>query len=98
MEVSETAKAIITLLNNADDLILISNKRAEAKDVVRASVVYAKNNDFPLPDERIHSFYDVLLDSPPRVLSSLLREISFDVIDNDKKIAKAQKAKQILKS
>lgn len=79
-DVVSTAKSIIVLLNNINDLITISNKRREAKDVMRAMVVYADSNAFPIPQEKVNVFYSKLIDSRPNALSELVRSIATDVI------------------
>jgi len=85
MSLSATAISIITLLNNIDELIVISNKRTEAKDTMRAMKVYAENKNFSLPEEKIANFYAVLLDSRPYTLSSLLRDMAQEVVRIDSK-------------
>lgn len=79
-DIKSTAKSIVVLLNNMNDLIVISNQRKEAKDVMRAMVVYAKNNSFPIPEEKVNTFYSRLIDSRPLSLSDLIKSIASDVI------------------
>ena len=43
---SDTARSLITLLNNVNDLIVQSSNRTDAKEVMRALSVYAKNKSF----------------------------------------------------
>ena len=76
--------SILTLLNNINDLITISNKRKEASDVMNALTIYAKNLGYKLPQERIDSFHSVLLDSRPVTLSFLLHTIANDIITSYK--------------
>jgi len=82
---SPTAISIITLLNNMDELIVLSNNREGAKDAMRAMKVYADNKSFPLPEEKIYNFYAVLLDSRPYTLSSLLKDLAKEVVRIDSK-------------
>jgi len=82
---SPTAISIITLLNNIDELIVLSNNREGAKDTMRAMKVYADNKSFPLPEEKIFNFYAVLLDSRPYTLSSLLKDLAKEVVYIDLK-------------
>ncbi len=84
MEPSPDIKSIITLLNNADDLIVISSKRAEASDVMDAIKIFAKSHHVELPEDQIEDFYDLLYDSRPNTLSGLLRNIAHTLITQDK--------------
>jgi len=84
-KLSSTAVSLITLLNNMDELIVISNNRIGAKDTMRAMKVYAESKNFPLPEEKIQNFYAVLIDSRPYTLSSLLRDLAQDIIRIDSK-------------
>ena len=83
-KLSETAISLLTLLNNIEELIVKSNKRQDAKDVMRAFRIYAKDHNFSLPDEKIDSFNSVLLDSRPYTLSSIIHDIASDVINFDR--------------
>jgi hypothetical protein len=80
-EISPTTKSILTLINNAHDLIVVSNKRQEAKEVVQALRLYAKDKNFSLPEEKIDNFLAVLLDSRPNTLSYLLTDLAKTVVD-----------------
>jgi len=82
---SETARSIITLLNNANELIVQSSDRKDARDVMRAIRVYGANKGFPLPQDKIDNFYAVLLDARPFTLTSIIKDIAEDVIKIDKK-------------
>ena len=82
--ISPTAATIITLLNNIDELIVVSNKRKEASDVMRALTIYADNLNFGLPKDKINNFQAVLLDSRPMTLSYILQDIAASVIEKDK--------------
>ena len=84
MKISQTAKSILVFLNNINDLITISNNRTLALEVLRALIVFAKNNQFELPMNHIQNFQRVCLDSKANILSSILSEIANDVIDVDK--------------
>ena len=72
--------SIITLLNNINDLIVISNKRKEAADVMRALTIYAHNIGYKIPDDKIESFHAILLDSRPITLSYVIRNIANDIL------------------
>jgi hypothetical protein len=82
---SPTALSILTLLNNADDLITIANNRQNALDVMKAVKVYAHNKNFKLPTEKIDNFEAILLDARPFTLSSLIKDIANFVADTGKK-------------
>lgn len=81
--------SIITLLNNINDLIVVSNKRKEAADVMRALTIYAHNIGYKIPDDKISNFHSILLDSRPMTLSYVLRSIVSDILTGckGKKIA-----------
>jgi len=72
--------SIITLLNNINDLIVVSNKRKEAADVMRALTIYAHNIGYKIPDDKISNFHSILLDSRPMTLSYVLRSIVSDIL------------------
>ena len=80
-ELSSTTKSIITLLNNAHDLIVISNRRSDAAKVMKALKVFAKNKNYPLPDEKIDNFFAVLLDCRQNTLSYILTDIAKTVAE-----------------
>jgi len=81
---SQTAISILTLLNNVDELIRVSQDRQNAKEVMRCLVVYADTNSFPIPKNKINNFHRVCLDSRAETLSALIHNIAKDVIHNDK--------------
>ena len=83
--ISDTARQILTILNNINDLIVQSSDRENARDVMRALRVYAKNKNFPLPQDTIDNFYAVLIDAKPFTLTSIIKDIAEDVILIDKK-------------
>ena len=81
---SSTARFIITLLNNINDLIVQSSDRENAQDVMRAVRVYGKSNNFLLPQDKIDNFLAVLIDSKPFTLTSIIKDIAEDVVMIDK--------------
>jgi hypothetical protein len=81
---SSTARSLLSILNNINDLIVLSNNRQDSKDVMRALVVYAKNKNFDIPQDKIDSFYSILLDSRPITLSHLIMDIAQDIAHTDK--------------
>ena len=80
-EISPTTRSVLTLINNAHDLIVYSNKRKEAKDVVRALKAFARQELLSLPEEKIENFLCCLLDSRPNTLSYLLIDIAKTVVE-----------------
>lgn len=90
MELSPSASSIVTLLKNISELIVVSNKRQEAKDVMTATVVYASNNNIRIPKEKVDMFYAKLLDARPYTLSYLVMDIAKDVMIIDSKDKKAK--------
>lgn len=83
-QISPTATTLITLLNNINDLIVVSNKRKEASDVMKALSIYASNLNYKIPEEKINNFQSVLLDSRPITLSYILHDIAADIFQNGK--------------
>lgn len=77
---SSEIASIITLLNNINDLIVISNKRKEASDVMKALTIYAHNIGYKIPDDKIENFHAILLDSRPITLSYVIRNIASDIL------------------
>ena len=86
---SETAKFLVTLLNNAEELVALSNKRKEAEDVLKAFKIYAHGKGFPIPQDKVDNFSSILLDARPITLSYLLRSIAGDVMAADNKRRRA---------
>ena len=82
-QLSHTAKSILTILHNINELIL-HNYRKEATDVLRALKVYADNRSFGISEDKFQNFYSVVLDSRPKTLQSLVFDIAQDVIATDK--------------
>lgn len=80
-EISSTTKSVLTLINNAHDLIVVSQKRKEAGEVIRALRTYAKDKNYPLPEEKLDNFLSVLIDSRPNTLSYLLTDIAKTVVE-----------------
>jgi hypothetical protein len=81
---SPVASSILTLLNNIDELISISQDRESAQEVMRCMVVYAKDNNFVLPQKKIDNFYRICIDTKPNKLSSIIKDIAFDVAYTDR--------------
>ena len=80
---SSTAQAILTILNNINELIA-HNGRQDAVDVMKALKVYADNRNFLLPEDKVENFYAVVLDSRTQTLSSLVYDLARDVVATDK--------------
>lgn len=93
-ELPQSVRSILTLLNNINELITISSKRKEAKDVMDALVIYAKSKNVVLPEEKILTFYARLIDARPITLTLLIMEISKELIRAEKiKLAKEKSKK-----
>ena len=71
--------SIIALLNNINDLIVISNKRKEAAEVMKALAIYARNVGYKIPQEKIDNFHSILIDSRPITLSYVIHDIATDI-------------------
>lgn len=81
--ISAIASSLITLLHNINELVSISNKRQEARDVMKALRIYAHNSKFILPDttqSKIDHFNAVLLDSRPITITYLVQDIAQDIL------------------
>jgi len=82
-KLSAIALSLITLLNNVNELVSISNRRKEANDVMKAFRIYAKSSNFVLPEKtqsKIDHFHSVLLDSRPITVSYLVKDIAQDIV------------------
>jgi len=82
-KLSPIASSLITLLNNINDLVAISNRRQAANDVMKAFRIYAANSNFILPEEtqqKIDHFHAVLLDSRPITVTYLVKDIAQDIV------------------
>ena len=85
-QLSPTAKSILTLLNNVNDLIVESSDRTSARQAMQAIQIFARNKNFPIPIDKIQNFLEVLIDSRPYTLTSLIMDIASDVVSIDRKI------------
>ena len=85
---SDTASSIITLLHNANELIVKSSDRVSAKEVLQATKLYADNKKFAMPEEKIDNFMSILIDARPITLTTLLKDIAEDVLTADTKSRK----------
>jgi len=85
---SDTASSIITLLHNANELIVKSSDRVSAKEVLQATRIYAENKKFAMPEDKIDNFMSILIDARPITLTTLLKDIAEDVLTADTKSRK----------
>ncbi len=90
-KLSETATSILTLLNNANELIVKSSDRKSAREVIKAASIYAKGKGFPISQEKLDNFSAVLIDARPYTLTMLIKDIAEDVVASDIKKNKANK-------
>jgi len=84
-QVSSIASSILALLNNIDELIVKSNNRQDAKEVMRAMTIYAASKNYSLPNEKIENFYAILLDGRPMTLSFIIKDIARDIVMSERK-------------
>lgn len=84
-KLSDTATSILTLLNNANELIVKSSDRKSAREVMKAVSIYAKGKGLPISQEKIDNFSAVLIDARPYTLTMLIKDIAEDVILSDSK-------------
>jgi hypothetical protein len=82
-KLSETATSLVVILNNVRDLVTRSN-RQDAARVMKAFVVYAKNKNYDIPEEKVTTFLESILDRRPNTMISLVNEIAQDIIITDK--------------
>lgn len=87
-ELSQTAKSLITLLNNVNELVVDSSRRTAAKDVLKAMKIYAQNVRYSIPDELIDDLSDVMLDSRDITITYMIREIATKIAKDDLKQSK----------
>jgi len=80
MEYSDKAISILSLLNNAKDLVFHSD-RQNAQTVLNAVEIYAHKTGYPIADEKFENFSRVLLDSRQDTLTYLINEIAHDVLE-----------------
>lgn len=79
-KISDTAMSLLALLNNVDELLVKSNNRQDAKEVLRAFYIYASAKNFTVDYNKIEHFNLVLLDYPTHKLSNLVKDIAQDVM------------------
>jgi len=85
-ENSPTALKLLAILNNINELIVLSNDRQSARDVMKAFRVYASDKGFDISEDKIENFLAILIDSRPYTLSYLIQEIAKDVIAHDRNL------------
>ena len=95
-ELSPAVKSVLTLLNNVRELLIVSNKRQEAKDVMMATEIYAESKQIAVPKDKIQMFYCRLFDSRPLTLITLISDIGHQILSDEKaKLAKLNKKKKL---
>ena len=77
-------KSLLTLLNNVDELIMLSNNRKDAKEVMTAFAMYAQSKNIAYPVDKVEDFLYVLLDARPETLSFLIKDIAGDVLKSSR--------------
>jgi hypothetical protein len=80
----EVSTSILTLLNNIEELIVVSNDRQSADQVMKVIKIYADNNGYKLPDGKIDGFRAILLDSKPNTLASVIQDIAMDILASER--------------
>jgi len=84
-QTSPTALKLLAILNNINELIIKSNDRQSAKDVIKAFEIYAREKSFPIPKDKVQNFLAVLIDARPYTLASIIKDIAEDIILVDSK-------------
>jgi len=92
---SQTATSLLTILNNINELVTIANDKAKAKEVMKAFKIYADNKSFPVNEDKVDGFQNVLLDARPSTLSSILQDIASDIMSVERKRNQKKKPKLI---
>lgn len=94
-DVSATARELIALVENAATLATYHHKRDEAKDVLKAACIYAKERNFELPYSAIEDFMSVLYDARPESLQYLAYDIVSKILDIDYRKRKERSKQKI---
>lgn len=81
---SQEAKTILSLLNNCEELVTISNDRKRAADQIKALAIFARNKKFPMNETKIQNYLKVIIDSRAETLKYILMDIANDVVSVDK--------------
>ncbi len=81
---SDSLKSIFAILNNIDELIVKSQDRKNAKEVMSALTIFAKNKNIKVPEDKINNFHAILLDSRPYTLSYIIKDIASDILKNNR--------------
>jgi len=80
----QTFTSILSLLNNAKDLVFHSD-RQNANRVLSAVRIYARENGVPFNDDKFTVFSRVLIDSRQHTLDELIDDIALDFILAEKR-------------
>lgn len=87
----EISSSILALLNNAEELIVVSNDRQAADQIMRVIQIYAKNNSYQIPEGKIEGFRAMLLDGRPYTLASAIQDIAMDIIKVERQRKQSEK-------
>jgi hypothetical protein len=75
-QIEEDVSLILTLLNNVEELITISNDRKDARKVLDAILIFAKGNQIEIPISLIEELKSNLLDYPPKKIEQKVKSIA----------------------
>jgi hypothetical protein len=78
-------QSALTLLNNINDLIVISSNRSDARKAMEALVLYAQDKKINIPNDKVENFFEVLIDSRPYTLTNILIDISEEIMRQNRK-------------
>lgn len=95
MENSSEILTILSLLNNAKDLLWHSD-RQNSKQVLKAVKIYAEENGIPFDDNKFSNFHRVLIDSRKETLIDIVNSIALDFIQYEKSKNSKNKLKRKL--
>ena len=84
-EISQPVRSILALLNNISELLVISNRRQEAKDVMKAMEIYASSKSVHVPSDKVDLFYARLFDARPITLEALVSDIGQEILTSSAK-------------
>lgn len=90
-QLSEDVNLIVVLLNNVEELIVLSNDRKNARAVLEAIEIYSKGTNIQIPINKILDLKKMLIDSPPPKISNVIKNISKEIVTLNRPAKKSDK-------
>lgn len=78
-EIQSDIDLILTLLNNAEELVTISNSRDDAKKVLQAIKIFAQGHQVKVPEPLINELIKNIVDFPPQKISNNIKQIAREI-------------------